>query len=87
MGTFVQMAKTRRYSTDNDMEFGILMTDIQSFVAYKFEMYIFVIALVTKVSIQVCTEYTFVKTIQSVLFYFDLAYIFSIRVLLSSYTK
>ena len=57
MGTLVRGKKSWRYSALKVMEFGQLMIDIQVYVSYKFEMYIFKIAQVISEKVRIAFLY------------------------------
>ena len=57
MGTLVRGKKSWRYSALKVMEFGQLMIDIQVYVSYKFELYIFKIAQVFSEKVRIAFLY------------------------------
>ena len=57
MDTLVQRKRTWRYSDQNVMEFGLLMTDIPVYISCKFELYIFKIALVISENVRIAFLY------------------------------
>ena len=57
MGTLLRKKKTWCYSARKVKEFGLLMTDIQVYVSWKLEMYIFKIALVSSENVRIAFLY------------------------------